>query len=199
MKSLSLSKPHIIIMVGIPGSGKSFFANYFAETFNSPIVSFSALHHELFSHQNLSNDERLIIDNLGDHILDELLKTKQTVVFDGHSDTRTDRQSLGKKAHLAGYETLFVWVQTESLAAKSRVTKAAKNQIPPMTVDQFETALKHFSPPHTLEKAVVISGKHTHASQLKVVLGRLVETRASLPISGVVPQRSDAHQKILIR
>lgn len=186
-------------MVGIPGSGKSFFADYFADTFSAPIISINTLSREILSQPNLNDDKQLVIDHLSNYMLDELLKTKQSIVFDGHSDTRTDRQALVKKAHLAGYETLFVWVQTESLAAKNRVTKAIKNQVPNMTVDQFTAALKHFSPPHSVEKAVVISGKHTHASQLKVVLGRLVETRASLPISGLVPQRSDAHQKILIR
>ncbi|WP_457915678.1 hypothetical protein [Candidatus Minimicrobia naudis] len=39
MKPLSPSLPHIIAMVGAPGSGKTHFAVEFARIFNSPVVS----------------------------------------------------------------------------------------------------------------------------------------------------------------
>jgi len=39
MKPLSPSLPHIIAMVGAPGSGKTQFAVEFAKIFNSPVVS----------------------------------------------------------------------------------------------------------------------------------------------------------------
>jgi len=199
MKSLSLSKPHIVIIVGIPGAGKSYFADYFSDTFNAPLISLDKISKKLFGHRTFNEKEKSILARISGHFIDELLKTKQTIVLDGLSETRTDRQAIAKKAHQEGYETLLVWVQTESAAAKNRVVKAAKGQAPIMTTEQFDSALKRFSPPHTLEKAVVISGKHTHASQLKIVLGRLVTSRAELPISTVVPQRTNAHQKILIR
>ena len=45
MKSLQLDKPHAIVMVGIPGSGKSFFADKFSAMFNAPYVEQMVLDH----------------------------------------------------------------------------------------------------------------------------------------------------------
>ena len=33
--------PHVILMIGIPGAGKSTFAERFSETFQAPIVSYT--------------------------------------------------------------------------------------------------------------------------------------------------------------
>ncbi len=186
MKSLSLSKPHVIVMVGIPGSGKSFFAEQFADTFKAPLVSNGRLRYELFNEPTYSNDEQAIISRVSDYMLDELYKTQRTFIFEGLADARMDRQLITKKARAAGYEPLFIWVQTESSTARLRVKKAApgKTTISP---SQFDSALKRFSAPHSSEKAVVISGKHTYASQLRIVLKRLVEPRVEL-VEGQVPQ-----------
>jgi len=38
MKSLQLDKPHAIVVIGIQGSGKTFFAEKFATTFKAPYI-----------------------------------------------------------------------------------------------------------------------------------------------------------------
>jgi predicted kinase len=176
MKSLHLSKPHIIVMVGIPGAGKSFFAEHFAQTFGAPYIHYGAIRAELFNDPTYSHDENEIISRIGTMQLHELLKTERTIVFDGASDARTDRTEIAKLAHAAGYQPLFVWVQTESVAAKSRATKPSKTTSY-VSSDQFDQMLRRFTAPNAAEKAVVISGKHTYASQLKIVLKRLVGPR----------------------
>lgn len=168
MKPLSLNIPHVIMMVGIPGAGKSFFANHFAQTFSAPIISYHSI-------SPLSSDSHAT-RTLTAHMLSELLKTGRTIVYDGASSTRADRQALVKLARNAGYETSIVWVQTESTAAKQRSTKQYRDR-PYLTSEQFEARLRHFTAPNPAEKAIVISGKHTYASQLKIILGRLVSSR----------------------
>ena len=39
MKSLSLSVPYVIAMIGQPGTGKTHFAKLFTENFNMPVVN----------------------------------------------------------------------------------------------------------------------------------------------------------------
>jgi adenylate kinase family enzyme len=178
MKSLSLAAPHLIVMVGIPGSGKSFFAEKFAATFNAPYISTQLL-------SQLVQGE---IDRLAHHELAELLKTKQSIVFDGEAGTRTERSELARRARDAGYETLLIWVQTDTPTAKNRVAGTKRTQR--YTDERYEKALKHFSSPHPSEKYLVISGKHTYASQAKVVLKKLSQPRASTPSLIVAPKRS---------
>lgn len=179
MKSLSLSKPHLIIMVGIPGSGKSFFAEHFADTFKAPIVSFHRLRQELFNSPTFSKNEDEIINQVANCMLDEILKTGRTILYEGQTNLRTDRTLITKKSHDAGYEPLFVWVQTEPATAKKRAAKPSVGK-PALSAEKFDDKLKQFSAPHRTEKAIVISGKHTYASQLKIVLKHLVGSRPQI-------------------
>lgn len=173
MKSLSLSQPHVIIMTGIPGSGKSFFAEKFADTFHAPYVSQATVAH-------LANVREAEATQVTLYFLQELLKSKQPVVFDGASETRTERAELARVARKAGYETLFVWVQTDIATAKGRSTKDLKGKTSQtLTPELFDQRVKRFTPPNAIEKPMVVSGKHTYASQAKVVLKKLSAPRAA--------------------
>ena len=184
--------PHLVVMVGIPGSGKSFFADHFASTFSAPIVSSKTIRSALVQTPSFSASEQAAVRRISYYLLDELLKTGQTFVYDSMSDARTDRQEIIRKAKLAGYHVLFVWVQTESATARIRATKQSKDKASVISDEQFTHFVKHFTVPSSVEKPIVISGKHTYASQLKIVLSRLVVTPApqvSLPRQDVQVRR----------
>lgn len=173
MKPSSDNKPHLLITVGIPGSGKSYFAEHFAETFKAPIVS-----HERIRSSVGDIDGDGILDDCVDYMLDEMLKTGRTVVYDGPSGTRAKRMDIAQKARTAGYEPLFVWVQTDEGTAKKRAGKSSDEHKFALTNDVFDSHINRFSAPHKTEKAVVISGKHNYSSQLKIVLKNLVSQAA---------------------
>ena len=167
MKPSGNNKPHLIITVGIPGSGKSFFAEHFAETFKAPIVSYERL-------QSPTNsiDDSIVGSNLK-YMLGEVLKTGQTIVYDGLSNTRVQRTDITKLAKQSGYEPLFVWLQTDESTARKRATKIDDKHPVAITEDDFNRQLNRFSPPNKSDKAIVVSGKHNYASQLKIVLRNL--------------------------
>lgn len=153
-------------MVGIPGSGKSFFAEKFAETFHAPY----------FSHEKIATlvQDQEITGILMELIFKEVLKTKQSIILEGFADTRLDRADLEKFAKSAGYEALFIWVQTDYETAKSRSTKVSKNKLSrTLKPAEFDAIYDQFVPPHANEKPIVISGKHTYASQARMILKRL--------------------------
>jgi len=177
MKSLSLSTPHIIATVGIPGSGKTHFAEQFAETFSAPLIS----HHRL---QDISSDEKMI-NQTALTFMKEVMKTRQTIVFEGATDRRVERAELAKLARENGYKILFVWVQTDQNTARQRALKQIDQ-------DTYKHLTKRFSAPHRSENYVVISGRHTYATQAKTLLKKLTESRAqasSAPKAGIVPER----------
>lgn len=175
--------------MGIPGSGKTFFGQHFAETFNAPYIN----PHHIASQSGISDDAAHTVSHM---VLKEILKTGRAVVFDGQSHARTERQALAAMAKQAGYVPLFIWVQTESVAAKQRASKRTHNG-QGLDSHAFDTQVKRFSPPHESERAVVISGKHTYPSQLKIVLKRLIvpreqATNVALPVR----HASDRHKLI---
>lgn len=176
MKSLSLIKPHMIIMVGLPGSGKSFFAEKFAETFNAPYVN----------RQRIGELTKENIDLLAQLQLNELLKTNQSVIFEGVAHTRAERLALVKIARQCGYEPLIIWVQVDSAAAKDRSTTSKDASI---DAAEYERISKRFTPPNSTEKPLVISGKHTYASQARVVLKKLSSPRAEISANTATPTR----------
>jgi predicted kinase len=174
MKPFDFNMPHLIVMIGIPGSGKSFFANNFAKTFNAPLISYENIKNHL---ETLENSQSKALDesinNLMQEFLIETSKTKRTIIFDGHLHTRTACDNLAKTAKRFNYEPLFVWVQTDIETSKRRVMKknAHTNHI---DSDGFNRIVDKFNPiDRTKKNLIVISGKHTYNSQLKKVLSYL--------------------------
>lgn len=183
MKSLSLTQPHLIIMVGVPGAGKTFFAEKFAETFSAPYICLE----KLIPFTTTDADASALLQ----HELTELLKTRRTFIIEGSADTRTERDVLHRKAKAAGYESLIVWVQTDPTTAKLRSIRETKNKINrTLSSEEYDRIVKRFTPPNNLEKPTVVSGKHTYATQAKIVLKKLtVAVRSDAP----TPDRPPVH------
>ncbi len=169
MKSLQLSKPHFLIVIGAPRSGKSEFASRFADTFNAPYISAAAFHHPDASSAQTSE--------IVDYVLREVFKTQQTILYEGLGGSRAERTAASKLAKEHGYEPLIIWVQTDLNVARSRAIKRSRSNRYPMSVEEFEQAVRRFTAPNTSEDYVVISGLHTYASQAKAVLRRLSAAR----------------------
>lgn len=204
MKSLSLSRPLIIFVIGLPGAGKSFFARQFAETFNAPIVSYDYLRYQMFPEPAFSADEDTLIAQIAGNEFSELLKTQKTIIMDGGNNSYDDRQILGQIGKKKGYGTLVVWVQTDERSARFRSTNRKPKRDGDtlnvsMSDEVFDSLKASLTPPGKGEDFIVISGKHTYSTQAKVVLRRFVTTQgpattASPTTTGRSPQHgSDVH------
>lgn len=181
MKSLNLSQPLVMLVIGMPGAGKSFFAKRFSETFGAPVVSFDRLRYELFPEPQHTPEETELINRLADYQIDELTKTKKTFIVDGGSNAKTERTRISQLVKNAGYEVLVVWVQTHQGTAQTRATKRSARREddkynPSLTPEQFEAHVRRLTAPNR-ENYVVISGMHTYGTQAKAVLRRLVADR----------------------
>ncbi len=180
MKRLQLARPHAIMMVGLPGSGKSFFAEKFAETFTAPYIDSLSIEQEA---KDAESAGRLIT-----MMVAEVAKTNQTFIFEGNSDSRVMRTEFARWARKNDYHPLFIWVQTDANTCLKRTLKNG-------TLDQhgFEDVYHTFSPPHESEKAIVVSGKHTFASQVRTVLNFLTkQTRPGTAVLASPPPRPQA-------
>lgn len=171
MKSLSLSQPHLLVTVGIPGSGKTTFAAKFASTFSAPYVNYDTI-------MTVARHDSASSDAFAGYMLKQLFKTDHTVVFDGPTASKAERAALKNLAASAGYKTVFIWVQTDPTTAESRFTKSRQKSGRHGSKSQFDSMVKHFEAPVEKEgQFVVISGKHTYATQVKAVLKNLLATK----------------------
>lgn len=191
MKPLTPASPHAIIMIGIPGSGKSTFADRFADTFQAPIVSQTKLQREY----NLSLKGA---DTLRASILAEYMKTHRTVLIDGGFDGKERREELVRNLVKAGYRPLIVWVQTDTAEAHRRSTRPYPRGSG-LDDATFDTLLNEFEAPGEKEKMVVISGKHTYTSQLKIILKQLATPDHTQPKVPLSPAQKEAATKISVQ
>lgn len=158
MKPLTPSMPHLIVVMGIPGAGKTQFAEHFAKMFQAPYVDANKL--QKFSGATNQQTEQLAL-----YTLREVSKAQRTFVYEGPTYSRAHRQAVAKLIHDAHFKPLFVWVQTDSVEAKKRVMRNKSH-----SSEAFEALLDQFQVPIAAEKPIVISGKHTFATQVKMVL-----------------------------
>lgn len=182
MKSLTLNKPLVLAIIGLPGSGKSFFAQQFSETFSAPTVSYDRLRHILYPNTGYSKDEQALLQRIADYEINELLKTRKTFILDGDGMTRMQRAELRKRFRTAGHDLLLVWVQTDKNTAKYRSMKRSARRRDDrynrsLSSEEYDQLTRKFNPPATNEPSVVISGRHTYPTQAKVVLKKLVAPR----------------------
>jgi len=198
MKPLSLNAPHLIIMTGIPGSGKTFFAERFAETFKAPFVSFERIQKEMFPKPTYSPEEQAKVNVLVEYMLEELFKSNQTIIYEGPTHTKASRLTIARYAIDHKYSPLLVWVQTESATSKTRATKKVRD-VQSMTAERFDLIISKYHAPGDTERPVVISGKHTYASQLKIILSRLIKPGQAEDSNLQKPERSTQGRQITIR
>ncbi len=198
MSSVDTNKPHLIITVGIPGSGKSFIASHFANTFHAPIISDERVRQLAFGTPTYTKDEDAIINQLLRHLLTEVMKTERTIVFDGNTISRAERSQIAKLAKEAGYDPLFVWVQTDLSTSKQRAMSPSRGDMA-LNDETFDGRVKQFSPPHATEKPIVISGKHTYATQLKIILRHLAQPADEAKVKTNPVTRPPLKRTFLIR
>lgn len=184
MKSLQLDKPHAIVIIGIQGSGKTFFAEKFSQTFNAPFIEQSFF-------RQLAKDSGAA-DELMESVLLETLKTGRSVVVELAFASRNERMELSRKLKKSGYVPLYVWVQVDTETAMNRTYRTHGT-----SQDEYTETMRRFAPAHSSESALVISGKHTFATQAKAVLKRLSAPRQ---IAQVTPERKQPTRgQIIVR
>lgn len=191
MKPLTPATPHVIIMVGIPGAGKTAFAEHFAKMFHAPFINTRGL-------SALMSTDAETAQKAAEHFLSESLKTNRTLIYEGPTHTKVHRTAIAKQVSEAGYKPLLVWVQTESTEALRRSTRRTKLG-GVMDESEFNDSLKRFTPPGAAEKPVVISGKHTYTTQLKVVLRHLAGQSRPEPNAEQEPPRQRSGRQIILR
>lgn len=172
------------MLIGLPGSGKSFFARQFAEMFNAPLVSANFIRKTISPKASFSNLENTAVQSIALSELGELIKTKSTIIVDGICSEREQRRLITDLAKKHGYGTLLIWTQTDTPTTKYRSEKRNSTKKEdafnsPMSEEIYTKCVKKFFPPTKHEEYVVISGKHTFTTQARVVLKKLVSPRES--------------------
>lgn len=160
------TKPHAILVFGAPCSGKSTFAENFADKYSLAYYDLSQIKEDgKFSHKDLMT------------IIDLLARTKQNLVFEGEIDTEKERDEIRSVLRKAGYEPSLVWVQTDAATIRSRMKMKYKSIS--KAKEEYNRAVDALEAPSEIERAIILSGKHTFATQTKHVIAGLADFKAN--------------------
>jgi predicted kinase len=205
MQKNKLSKQLLIMLYGLPGSGKSFFSRQTSELLGMPIISSDRIRYELFEKPSYSKEEQQIVFNLMTMMLEEYAKVGMSAIFDVSMNRAQDRKSLREFTKKQGMTSMLVWIQADSetcyARAKHRDGRKADDKFSAdMSRDLFDAIEKQMQPPQN-EDAIVISGKHLYDSQRNVFLRKLRELQVlssddsqanGMPMPGLVNLVSNA-------
>lgn len=156
------NKPRMLLVFGAPASGKTTFAEKFAKKFGLASYDLKTL-----MEQDAFSYEAVMI------LMDQILKTGQTILVEGAIDTEKERMEMRNLAREHGYEPALIWVQTDVATIrqrlKSRYRSVAKAK------EAYERAISEMEAPMENEHPIILSGKHTFETQTRHVIAGLAD------------------------
>ncbi|PJE65166.1 hypothetical protein COU91_02945 [Candidatus Saccharibacteria bacterium CG10_big_fil_rev_8_21_14_0_10_47_8] len=188
MSKLVLSKPVVIFLYGFPGSGKSYVARNLSESIEMANVNADRLRSELFEHPRYDSQENAIITHLMNYMTEEFLSSGVSVVYDASAARLTTRRNLRELARRHKAEHLLVWLQIDVESAYARTQNRDRRTsddkyAEPQSRLSFDKQIAGMQHPKG-EDYLVISGKHSFATQKSAIINRLYQ--ASLINSGTM-------------
>ncbi len=173
----SKPKPNLIMLVGLPGSGKTFFGQRFAKEYNIPFININQLRYSLTDQPKYDKAENQRLTATSINLLNQLFRTKQSILFEANLNARVSRKAYAKLAVKNGYNPLIIWVKGSQEESKYR--SLVKNPQKPkdfiISEQLFDKLATQFTPPNKTEPTIVISGKHAFKNQYKMVLKKLAQ------------------------
>lgn len=121
-------KPLLIVFLGFPGSGKTYFSTRLAKKLKGVSFNTDALRLAMFKsldaidHIRQTDHDRLYIDVFGamDYATTQVLMSGHSVVYDAQQTKRRDRKNIEKLAESAGAIPILVWIKTDPQTALRR-------------------------------------------------------------------------------
>jgi gluconate kinase len=160
------AKPRALMVFGAPCSGKTLFAEKFSKKFGLACYDFDKLREK----HNFSHAEILVI-------LEEILKTRQTIIIEGDLNTEKERAEMRRILRDNGYEPTLIWIQTDVATIRSRLKARFKSVN--KAKNFYDTAVETIEAPDETEHAIILSGKHTFDTQAKHVVTGLADLKTN--------------------
>lgn len=181
------TKPILVLLYGMPGSGKTFFARQLSEQLQVAHLQADRIRSELFQKPSYSKEENTVIASLMAYMTGEFLHNGVSVIYDVNNARTANRRVLRNLANKYKAETIQVWLQIDPDTAFNRAIKrdrrtADDHYAQEMTPAIFRQALTEMQNPDMTEKYVVVSGKHVFNMQ-KNAFYRELRQRRLLPMT----------------
>ena len=124
------TSPALIVVSGLPGSGKSYFSRRLAERLPLPIIESDAMRQMLFPIPSYSQAESGRLFRACHALMDELLHKGISVIFDATNLIENHREQLYRIADRAGAKLILVRVDAPPEVIQQRLERRRKEPDP---------------------------------------------------------------------
>lgn len=182
--------PLLIVFLGFPGSGKTYFATRLAERIHAVTINSDALRVSMFGSLDevdrirKTDVSRLYRDVFGamDYATMQILRAGHSVVYDAQQTKRENRRNIERTAQEAGAIPLLVWVKTSpSVALVRGQERDASDDSHQYTAEKMTFLIERFESvtdmPDESENVIEISGEVAFDEQYAVFERKLEEIR----------------------
>lgn len=187
-----MNKPLLIVFLGFPGSGKTYFATRLAKKIHAVTLNSDALRvamfktHDAIEHIRKTDQSRLYVDVFGamDYAAKQGLLAGHSVIYDAQQTKRENRRNIEKIAEDANATPLLVWIKTDKGVALRRGQEREQRddshqysqEKMKMLIDRFDAVTDL---PETSENVIEINGEHAFEQQFASFERQLGETTRS--------------------
>jgi predicted kinase len=182
-------KPLILMFLGSPGSGKSYFAKHIADKLNAVRINGDSMRLAIFgSLEEIeriyhSNDRRKVneyVFNGLDYVAEQILQRGQDVVYDAHQNKRIDRETVEQKAERQHALPVVISIKTPyEVAVKRGQTRESQVDQRQLSEEKMrEVIARHQAntdEPVKTEHVIVLDGEIAFEEQFKEFEKRLKE------------------------
>lgn len=172
MLKTKLTRPAVIMLLGLPGSGKSYTSAHIADLLGMALISEDKIRESLFEEPNFDKDEEAVVMQMMIMMMEQYIALGIPVMFDTGLNKVVERKNIREISRKYKADTLLIWLQVDRETARIR-TKITKKQNA-INDKIFDITLDKFQAPQN-EDYIVVSGKHTFDSQKQIIVRKLRE------------------------
>ncbi|HEY1644906.1 MAG TPA: ATP-binding protein [Candidatus Saccharimonadales bacterium] len=178
MSKIVTQKPFLLMLYGLPGSGKTYFARQFSEEVQAANLQADRIRSELFDKPRYDQQENNVIAQLMDYMAEEFLAAGVSVIYDTNAMRGVQRKALREIAKRHGAIPVLAWLQVDTESAFARNVKRDRRRADDRFAASwdrttFDSLGSYMQNPDYHEEAIVVSGKHHFSTQRNAVMSKL--------------------------
>jgi predicted kinase len=128
----------VVIVMGLPGSGKSYFAEKLATTLHADYVNSDRLRKDMFTVRTYSPEEKQAVYDRMHYLMREAILQQKDIVLDGTFYLNSIREQFTKDANVHFIEVIASPTITEERLQQTRTDSEADSQVYQLIKTQWE-------------------------------------------------------------
>ncbi len=134
-----MNVPVLVILMGLPGSGKSYVASHLEQIYNFTVLSGEEITTQLFGTEKVSGDQYFQAYNYLRSEAVKLISQGKSVVIDGTNLKHSFRQQIYDEVKCD--KLVLIYLKTDDKTALDRISKR-QNSCSPETYEKFKSQIE---------------------------------------------------------